>query len=278
MTRPLRVTWVPIELHHSPQVGLRGDDWMNMRFSITLTTLWTLASGTGLAQESGQRMTYVIVHGAWGGSWDWKRVDSMLTARGQVVYRPALTGLGERVHLASPSIGLGVHIDDVVNTILWEELADVILVGHSYGGMVITGVADRIPDRIRRLVYLDAFLPDSGESVVGIRPAPMDGLISSNTDGGMIVPPWVAADQPIPRDVPHPLRTFTDTLHLKNPERVKVRATYILTVEPNEPVDNFQKFADRASARGWDVQRLPADHVPERSAPEKLVTLLLGVH
>ena len=248
-----------------------------MRIAIVLAVLSTMASETGLAQGAGQRVTYVIVHGAWGGSWDWKRVDSMLTARGHVVYRPALTGLGERVHLASPSIGLSVHIEDVANTMLWEELTDVVLVGHSYGGMVITGVADRIPDRIRRLVYLDAFLPDSGESVTDIRPGAMDGLISSNTNDGMVVPPWVAADHPIPRDVPHPLRTFTDRLHLTNPERAKVPATYILTVEPSEPVDNFQKFADRAKARGWEVQRLTADHVPERSAPEALVTLFLRV-
>src|SRR6266511_99152 len=112
--------------------------------------------------------TYVFVHGAWGGSWDWRQVDSLLTRRGHRVYRPQLTGLGERVHLASADVGLATHIDDVVNTILWEDLRDVVLVGHSYGGMVITGVADRIPDRIRRLVYLDALLPDSGEAAIGL--------------------------------------------------------------------------------------------------------------
>ena len=92
-------------------------------------------------------------------------MDSLLTAQGHRVYRVTLTGLGERVHLASPSIGLTTHIADVVNTISWEQLEDVVLVGHSYGGMVITGVADRIPARIRALIYVDAFLPESGESV-----------------------------------------------------------------------------------------------------------------
>jgi pimeloyl-ACP methyl ester carboxylesterase len=89
--------------------------------------------------------TYVIVHAAWGGGWDWRAVDSMLTRRGNRVVRVTLTWLGERSHLASPEIGLSTHIDDVVNTILWESLHDVILVGHSYGGMVITGTADRNP-------------------------------------------------------------------------------------------------------------------------------------
>jgi pimeloyl-ACP methyl ester carboxylesterase len=165
----------------------------------------------------------------------------------------------------------------VVNTILWEALTDVILVGHSYGGMVITGVADRIPERIRQLVYLDAFLPDSGESLADIRPEAVAGLLASNTHDGMVIPPWVTADQPVPRDVPHPLRTFNDTLHLRNPARTRVPAAYILTVEPDQPVDNFQTFADRARARGWDVRQLTADHVPERSAPEPLVDMLLSL-
>lgn len=249
---------------------------LSLRIAVGLACATPFAAQSQAQQPS--RATYVIVHGAWGGSWDWKRVDSMLTARGQVVYRPALTGLGERVHLAAPSIGLGVHIDDVVNTILWEELTDVILVGHSYGGMVITGVADRIPDRIRRLVYLDAFVPDSGKSLRDIRPPAMQPLTDSNIRDGMVVPPWVRADQPVPKDVPHPLRTFTDTLHLVNPARARLPSTYILTVEPGEPVDAFQPFADRAAALGWQMIRLTGDHIPERSAPGILVDLLLGIH
>jgi len=121
-------------------------------------------------QSRASRNTYVVVHGAWGGGWDWRVVDSMLTRHGHTVVRVSLTGLGEKVHLASPDVGLTTHIMDVVNTILWEDLHDVVLVGHSYGGMVITGVADRIPERIRRLIYLDAMLPDSGESVMAIAP------------------------------------------------------------------------------------------------------------
>ena len=103
--------------------------------------------------------TFVIVHGAWGGGWAFREVDDMLTAQGHKVYRPTLTGQGERVHLASKDVGLETHIDDVVNTILYEELNDIILVGHSYGGMVVTGVADRIPERISHLIYLDATTP-----------------------------------------------------------------------------------------------------------------------
>src|ERR1041384_4375483 len=126
---------------------------------LVLLSAASLSAQQRATRAPAKRYTYVIVHGAWGGGWDWLAIDSMLTARGHKVVRVTLTGLGERHHLASPNIGLDTHIDDVVNAILWDNLHDVVLLGHSYGGMVITGVADRIPDRIKRVVYLDALLP-----------------------------------------------------------------------------------------------------------------------
>ncbi len=191
--------------------------------------------------------------------------------------RPSLTGLGERVHLASPDIGLTTHIDDVVNAILWENLHDVILVGHSYGGMVIAGVADRIPERIRHLVNLDAFLPDSGETALELAEYRGATSLRENARGEFIIPTWVTDDRAIPRDVPHPLRTFTDTLRLANPAARRLPATYILTFERGKEPDPFQRFADRARSRGWKVVRLEADHVPERSAPVALMKVLEAV-
>ncbi|MEP7324817.1 MAG: alpha/beta fold hydrolase [Gemmatimonadota bacterium] len=221
--------------------------------------------------------TYVLVHGAWGGGWDWRAVDSMLTLRGHRVVRVTLTGQGERAHLGSPNIGLSTHIDDVVNTILWENLHDVVLVGHSYGGMVITGVVDRIPDRIRRVVYLDAFLPDSGESVMGLADSSSLGFVRSTVHNGMMVPPWVTDTTIIPQDVPQSYRTFTDTLNLVNPAGRRVSGTYILTFEPDKLPDSFQRFADRAAAREWPVLRLQTDHNAQRSARGPLVALLDAV-
>ena len=218
--------------------------------------------------------TYVLVHGAWGGGWDWLAIDSMLTRDGHHVVRVTLTGLGERHHLASPAIGLDTHIDDVVNKILWDDLHDVVLVGHSYGGMVITGVADRVPDRIRRLVYLDALLPDSGESVMSIPDTGRAKFVASITQGGYTVPVWVQDTTVIPRDVPMSLKTFTDTLRLVNPARSKVAATYVLTYEPQIVPDPFQMFADRAAARGWPVMKMVSDHLPERTHRRELVALL----
>jgi pimeloyl-ACP methyl ester carboxylesterase len=225
-------------------------------------------------RQTAPRETYVLVHGATGGGWDWWVVDSMMSGGGHRVVRPTLTGLGERVHLASPNIGLATHIDDVANVILWENLKDVVLVGHSYGGMVIAGVADRIPERIRRLVYLDAFLPDSGETAIELAESMGMPSIRSSVRDGFLVPGWVTDPRAIPRDVPHPFRTLTDTIHLTNPAARRLPATYILTVEPGKTTDAFQMFADRATKRGWTVYRMAADHTPERSAPSALVKLL----
>lgn len=216
------------------------------------------------------RTAFVVVHGAWGGGWDWWTVDSLLTDRGHRVERVTLTGLGERVHLASPDIGLETHVTDVLNRVEWEQLDDVVLIGHSYGGVIATLVADRMPDRIRRVVYVDAILPEDGRSVASVVG---DWIVEGAVDG-MVIPSWSEPDRPLPRDVPHPLRTLTDTVRLVHP-LLPVPATYVLTEEPDRLPDFFQPFADRARALGWTVRRMQADHVPERSAPDELVELLL---
>ena len=219
--------------------------------------------------------TFVIVHGAWGGSWAFREVGSLLSDRGHAVYRPSLTGLGERVHLATPDVGLSTHIDDVVNTILFEDLRDVTLVGHSYGGMVISGVADRIPDRIRRLVYVDAFVPNDGESVFSMQGG-RGTRFREMTRDGFIVPNWIKPDQPFPRDVPQPLKTFTEPIALKNEAARTIPATYILTVDAGRDAqsDDFAPHAARARSRGWTVYQLEADHNPQWSAPQALGEIL----
>ena len=221
------------------------------------------------------RPTFVIVHGAWGGSWAFRRVDGLLREKGHNVYRPSLTGLGERVHLASPDVGLSTHINDVVNMILFEDLHNVILVGHSYGGMVITGVADRVPERIRRLIYVDALVPDDGESVMSLQGA-RAAWVKQLTQGSYIVPPWVKPDQPLPKDVPQPLKTFTEAIILKNKSARSLPATYILTVEAGHKAedDDFASQAERAKGRGWPVIQLTSDHNPQWAAPEALVEML----
>jgi len=115
---------------------------------------------------SSKPATFVLVHGAWHGGWCWQRVNERLTAQGHRVFAPTLTGVCERSHLDSPSVNLSTHIRDVVNEIRWKDLENVVLVGHSYGGMVISGVAEQVASKIASIVYLDAFVPADGQSLV----------------------------------------------------------------------------------------------------------------
>ena len=225
------------------------------------------------AQEPSAARTFVLVHGAWGGGWDWRPVSDILASRGHRVFRATLTGLGERAHLASPEIRLETHINDVVNIILYEDLHNVTLVGHSYGGMVITGAADRIPDRIAHLAYVDAFVPENGESLLALGAARGTRLLGE-TRGDFVIPTWVKPGTVPPMDVPQPLKTFTDPITLNNPLRGRIPTTYILTVDRGAETDAFDMFAARAMAKGWPVERLIADHNAQRSARNELCGLL----
>lgn len=239
-----------------------------------LLLLLALAAA-GCAQQPAERDTYVIVHGAWGGGWDWRTIDSMLTAHGHRVYRPSLTGLGERSHLASPDIGLETHINDVVNLVVWEELDDVTLVGHSYGGVVAAGAADRLGERVKRVILVDALVADSGESALDVSHPRLAQLVREAMRDGMLAPDWIRPDAPPPGDVPHPAKTFTDPLVLRQKQFSHPSVLYILTEDPNQSPDLFEHAARRAEERGWHVVRIPGDHVPQRSQPGRLLPLLL---
>jgi Alpha/beta hydrolase family len=242
-------------------------------YRIVLLFVIVAISFQTLFSQSTSKPAYVIVHGAWGGGWAFKEVDSLLSEKGSIVYRPTLTGQGERVHLASLDVGLDTHIKDVVNTILYEDLHNVILVGHSYGGMVVTGVADSIPARIMKLIYIDALLPEDNESVSSIT-----GGVNGRFEvvSGYIIPPWVPKGKAPPKDVPHPLKTWTDRISLKNPDRLKIPTTYILTVEKglDPKQDDFASQAERANKKGWSILQLEADHNAQWSAPEEFVKML----
>jgi pimeloyl-ACP methyl ester carboxylesterase len=119
---------------------------------------------------------YVLIHGAWHGSWCWARVRRLLAAGAHRVFTPTLTGVGERSHLLSRDVGLDTHIEDVANLMIWENLRDIVLVGHSYGGVVVRHVADRMPDRVSSLIYLDAFVPENGKALFDYLPDGGEGL------------------------------------------------------------------------------------------------------
>jgi len=239
-------------------------------FSVCQTPAQSSASSSSPATASG--FTCILVHGAWGGGWDWKHVDQLLTADGNEVYRPTLTGQGEHSNLAGTNIDLDTHIQDIVNVILWERLTNVVLVGHSYGGMIITGVADRVPDRIQRLVYVDALLPENGECVNDIKP----NTIKTTTTNGFVIGDWMK-DNPPPHDVPMPYQTFSQPITLTNQAVArKLPVTYILTVDKGKAPeqDDFYKFYLRAKARGWPVEIMEGDHNVQRSHPQQLARLI----
>src|ERR1700761_8892404 len=171
--------------------------------------------------------TLLVCHGAWSGGWSWKKMFPRVEAAGYRLVVPTYTGLGEREHLANPAIDLETHIQDVLSTIKFEDLNDIILLGHSYGGMVATGVADRARERISQLIYLDAFVPRDGQSLLDLneaaRPA-MEALTRSGDTWRVPpnpTPPDTAAedmDWLIKRRVPMPIKCFQQRLKLEHGE------------------------------------------------------------
>jgi pimeloyl-ACP methyl ester carboxylesterase len=231
--------------------------------------------------------TYILVHGAWHGSWCWKRVRAALQSAGHNVFTPTLTGLGERSHLNSAAIDLSTHIADIVNLIHWEELSDVVLCGHSYAGCVITGVADQIPDRIRALVFLDAFLPENGESLMDIVPSEVAQTVREQaraTGEGWKMNPIPAQFLGVrdPHDVawvdaqctPQAMATFEERIKLTgNLEHIQDIA-YML---PTERHPNLLVSHERAKAKGWKICTIRnSAHDFMIDYPQKLAEFLLG--
>ena len=229
--------------------------------------------------------TYVLVHGAWHGGWCWAKVARLLRDAAQDVYTPTLTGLGERAHLARPEIDLETHIQDVVAVIEGEELRGVTLVGHSYGGMVISGVAARVANRISHLVYLDAFVPEAGKALLdylGDRAAAMREAAATQGEGWKLpsFPPdrfgvtsqrdteWLTRHL-----VPQPLKTFEQPLPAAGGEKLK--RTYIYC--SNNPQGAFGQFAERLrDDRKWTFHDVKTGHDAMVTAPGEIAKILMA--
>ena len=220
------------------------------------------------------KTNFVLVHGAWHGGWCWRRVSDRLNAKGHRVYTPTLTGLADRSHLLSESVNLSTHVTDVVNLIRWEELNDVVLCGHSYGGMVVTGVADKLPERIAALVYLDAFVPESGQSMNDLRPRAMPP--------GLTMPPLSAEFFRVnERDrawidrqcTPHPVACITEKLTLTGAYRGVQRKVYIRAASYPSPA--FDPIYERVKSEpSWTAHQLPCGHDVMVDMPDALAELL----
>jgi len=229
---------------------------------------------------------YLLVHGAWHGGWCWRRVAPLLRDAGHGVFTPTLTGLGERAHLAHEEIDLNTHVQDVVAVLECEDLSGVILVGHSYAGMVISGAAERAADRIRRLVFLDAFVPRDGESLAGLVGPEATSRFQEKawSEGeGWRLPPMpperygiVAADDIRwvgERLTSHPLKTWLQPVRLSSAVAARLPRAFLYCRQP--PMGPFGAFAEGARQQGWCYRELETGHDAMITAPRELADLLL---
>src|SRR5215831_20597 len=233
------------------------------------------------AQSGGT--TFLVAHGAWSAGWAWKKLHPLVSAVGHRLITPTYTGLGEREHLASPSNDLETHIQDVLAVIKFEDLRNVVLVAHSYGGMVATGVADRARERITQLIYLDAFVPKNGQSLLDLLPPPARQQMQERVKAG---DGWRVAPNPTPPDtseadvkwiaerrLPQSFKTFEMPVRLSIADIALPRSyIYCTRIAPGDP---FRHFAERAkSEAGWRYYEIDASHSAHVTAPEALAALL----
>ena len=230
--------------------------------------------------------TFVLVHGAWHGGWCWGRVAPLLRSAGHNVVTPSLTGLSDRSHVLSPAVDLSTHIEDIVRMLDAEDLTDVVLVGHSYAGMIVSGVAEARPERLRMRIHLDGFLPENGESAINLLPDEPAHHYREAVAGpgfGWLIPPrsleklgvtdQADIDWLTPRLTPQPWATYAEQISLGASE-ASVPGVYIECIDWMRV---FAKHADRARAKGWPVFELATCHEAMVTAPQDLTDMLLAI-
>ena len=226
--------------------------------------------------------TFVLVHGAWHGGWCWRFLRPFL--KGHEVFAPSLTGLGERKHLARPDVDLETHIGDIVSILEMEDLRDVVLVGHSYGGMVVTGAADRAHARVKRIVYLDAFVPENGKCVLDyVVPERAARMREEGERTGSVSPPPLSLwgltkpehiDFVKPREVRHPYRTMSQRIVLRN-ETVLAGIPKAFIYCSSPATGSFDQFAAKyRSNPSWRFQELQTGHDAMILMPERVAEIL----
>ena len=258
---------------------------MNRRTFLTATAAVSTGAAIPRMGRAANAKTFVLVHGAWHGGWCWGKVAATLRERGHNVFTPTQTGLGERSHLISKSITLDTFVSDIVNVLKWEDLKDVILVGHSFGGNAVSGTADQVPERIRQVVYLDAVMLENGQSVFGMLPKEIVEArmkAAQESSGGLSIPAppasafgisdtgqaaWLQA-----RLTPHPLGTYTSPLKLANKIANGLPALYIACTDPQ--YGPLQASRDWVKANGMKTVEIRTGHDAMVMVPDRLADLL----
>jgi pimeloyl-ACP methyl ester carboxylesterase len=224
---------------------------------------------------------FVVAHGAWSAGWAWKKMRPLMRAAGHEFWTPTYTGVGERAHLANAEIELDTHIQDVVGVLEFEDLRDVVLIGHSYGGMVATGVADRAREHIRQLIYLDAFVPENGKSLLDYVGEHGRKMRQAAADGWRVpanpMPPDTApadVEWASPKRMPQPIKTIATPIRLTGNNPPPRAYIYCKRAAPGDP---FRQFAERAQREGWPYFELDASHNPHITMPDELAALLTRI-
>lgn len=224
--------------------------------------------------------TFLVAHGSWSAGWAWKKMHPLMAARGHRLVTPTYTGIGALSYLAHKDINLDTHIEDMVRVLFFDDLRDVILIGHSYGGMVATGVADRARDRIKHLVYLDAYAPEEGKSSHDYSSAERREAQRRDAADGWKVMPGNSPGDTSPEDkawlserrTPQPLATYEQKFHYENGPLTLPRS-FIYAKKPN-PGDPFRQFMEKGKREGWKIYEIDASHSPHVTAPEELMRIL----
>ncbi len=231
---------------------------------------------------------FLLIHGAFHGGWCWRRVGDLLTEAGARIFAPTMTGLGERAHLLNDTVGIETFFRDTIAVIEAEELTDIVLVGHSFGGAVITGVADRVPERIAQLVYLDAVVPQNGKSALACLPEETQAIrlrTAQATPGGLTIPlptetmfdlpPGPDRDWVARRITPHPLAAYTDSIQLNHPVGNGRPRVYIRCTDPVYPavVPSYDRIKEEG---GWTLVDIATGHDAMGTVPEALAEILLA--
>jgi pimeloyl-ACP methyl ester carboxylesterase len=240
-----------------------------------------------MARTLPNSLTFLLVHGAFHGGWCWRHVADRLIQAGARVHTPTMTGLGERAHLLTRDVGLATFVDDVIGVIEAEELDDIILVGHSFGGVVISGVTDRVPERIRHSIYLDALVPRNGQSAISLLPPETVAIrlrAAQESSAGLSIPvptgdifdlpPGPGRDWVARRIKPHPLASYTDIVALNGPPGNGRPRSYIRCTAPIYPAvaPSYERIRTES---GWILVDIGTGHDAMVTAPDTLTDLLL---
>lgn len=253
-------------------------DIITRRGALTAAGIGLVAASASLAPAAAQAKgkTFVLVPGAWHGAWCYRRVADLLIAKGHTVHALTLTGLADRAHLASDAVNMETHVADVVNFVTWEDLKDIVLVGHSYGGLVVTGAAEKIGPQIASIVYLDAFIPEDGQSMVDIvnRPVPETGFAPPFPAKMMKVnakdEAWVDS-----KVTPQPVNTYRQKMAITGAYKKIAKKTYVRTLQFNNPI--FQKTYEALKAQAdWKTHTIDCGHDLMVDKPQETAALLEG--